>query len=374
MARDPMKTKFTDMFGLEYPIVAFTHCKDVAVAVSEAGGLGVLGELMRSPDEIAQDIQWMKDRLGSKPFGVDLVFPASVPPTVNMEDLEAQIPQEMRDFVAGIRQRHNIPETKPPAPGETRRGISSGGLLSQDASRRQLDAVLESRVPFIASGLGSPAFILDAAHERGIKIGGLIGKTRQARREIEAGVDVIIAQGYDAGGHTGEIGTFTLIPQVVAIAGDTPILLAGGVGTGRHLAAALCLGASGVWAGTLWLTTKESDMDILVKEKIIAATEEDTVRTRCLSGKPARILRTAWSDEWEAPGAPKPLPMPLHGIATSEITMAIHENRVESMLGSPAGQVIGAIHEMLPCREVIFDMVSEARDVLEGIMGEPVNA
>ncbi len=372
MARDPLRTKLCEMFGLEYPVAAFTHCKDVAVAVTNAGGLGVLGELTRTPEEIAQDIRWMRERVGNKPFGIDLVFPASVPATANMEDLEAQIPEEQRKFIQGIKERHNIPDPKREDGQGRNWGIARGGLFSQEAARRQLDVVLEERVPLLASGLGNPAFVIDAARERGMKLAGLIGKVRQARREIEAGVDVIIAQGYDAGGHTGEIGTFTLVPQVVAIAGDTPVLCGGGVGTGRHLAAALCLGAAGVWTGTLWLASRESDMDIVVKQKIIAATEEDTVRSRCLTGKPARQLKTQWTEEWEAPGAPAPLPMPLHGVATAEIMAAIHQYKIEPFMGTPAGQVVGAIHEMLPCREIVFEMVAEARDVLEGLMGETV--
>lgn len=373
MARDPIQTKLTEMMGLEYPIVAFTHCKDVAVAVSEAGGLGVLGQLTATPDEIAANVRWMRDRLGGKPFGVDLVFPASVPPSANLEDLSAQIPDEYRAFVNGIMERHSLPPPKSNAemPGF---GISRGGLFSQEAGRRQLDVVLEERVPFFASGLGNPAFVVEAAHERGIKVGGLIGKVRQARREVEAGVDVIVAQGYDAGGHTGEIGTFTLVPQVVAIAGDTPVLCGGGVGTGAHLAAALCLGAAGVWTGTIWLAVRESDTDMIVKEKIIAATEEDTTRSRSLTGKPARLLKTALTDEWEQPGALSPLPMPLQGVLTADLMISVHQNNYEPFMGSPAGQVIGTIHEMKPSREVIFDMVADARDILEGLMGEAVSA
>ncbi len=370
MSNDPLHTKFCDMFGLEYPLVAFTHCKDVVVAVTNAGGLGVMGEVGHTPQEIAADVKWIRERVGAKAFGVDLLFPASVPPSANMEDLNAQIPEEHRRFVQGIKERYNVPD---PKKDEMRRR-GGGGLLSQEHARRQLDVVLEERVPFLASGLGNPAFVIDAARERGIKIGGLVGRVRQARREIEAGVDVIIAQGYDAGGHTGEIGTFTLVPQVVAIAGDTPVLLAGGVGTGRHLAAALCLGAAGVWTGTIWLTARESDTDMMIKEKLLAATEEDTIRSRCMSGKPIRQLKTQWTEEWEAPGAPAALPMPLQGILTGDVLAAVSQYKIEPLLGSPAGQVVGTIHEMKPSREIVFDIVSEARDVLEGLMGETVTA
>jgi NAD(P)H-dependent flavin oxidoreductase YrpB (nitropropane dioxygenase family) len=371
VAQDPLHTKICDMFGIEFPIFAFSHCRDVVVAVTNAGGVGVLGELARTPDQIALDIAWIRERVGDKPFGIDLVFPASVPASANLEDLASHIPEEHRRFIQSLRERHNLPESSSRAQAsEIGFGTARGGLFSQEQGRRQLDVALSERVPLIASGLGSPAFAVEAAHANGIKIAGLIGRTRQARREIEAGVDVIIAQGYDAGGHTGEIGTFTLIPQVVAIAGNTPVLAAGGVGTGRHLAAALCLGASGVWSGTLWLASRESDTNMVVKEKILAATEDDTVRSRALTGKPARLLKTQWTAEWEAPGAPAPLPMPLQGILIADIMQSAQEAHFEPFMGSPAGQAIGTIHEIKPCREIVYDMVDEARDVFDGLVGE----
>lgn len=371
MAHDPLHTKICDMFGIEFPIFAFSHCRDVVVAVTNAGGVGVLGELAHTPDQIVQDIAWIRERVGDKPFGIDLVFPASVPASANLEDLAAHIPEEHRRFIQSLRERHNLPESSNRAQStEIGLGTARGGLLSQEHGRRQLDVVLEARVPLLASGLGSPAFVVEAAHARGIKVAGLIGRARQAQREFDAGVDVVIAQGYDAGGHTGEIGTFTLIPRVVAIAGKTPVLAAGGIGTGAHLAAALCLGAAGVWTGTLWLASRESDSSMVIKEKILAATEDDTVRSRALTGKPARQLKTQWTAEWEAPGAPAPLPMPLQGILIADIMQSAQESRFEPFMGSPAGQVVGAINAIKPCREIVYDMVDEARDVFEGLVGE----
>ncbi|MGD9891812.1 MAG: NAD(P)H-dependent flavin oxidoreductase [Dehalococcoidia bacterium] len=369
MARDPLHTKLCDMFGLEFPIVAFTHCKDVAVAVTNAGGLGILGEGGRSPDEIAADVKWIRDRVGSRPFGVDLLIPASVPQSGGRQDLAGQIPEDYQHFVRRIKEDNSIPDPKDP---DGRR--LTGAIQTQDYARKQLDVVLDERVPAFASALGNPAFMLEAAHARGMKVFGLIGKVRQARREIEAGVDVIVAQGTDAGGHTGPIGTFTLVPQVAAIAGDTPIVAAGGVGTGRHLAAALCLGAVGVWTGTIWLTARESDTDMVIKEKILAATEDDTTISRCMSGKPIRQLKTAWTEAWERPDAPTPLPMPLQGILAGPVLQAVTDYKIEPFMGSPAGQVIGTITELKPAREIVFDIVEEARDVLESVLGEPAEA
>ncbi len=365
MPRDPLHTRLCDMFGIEFPIVAFTHCKDVVVAVCNAGGLAVLGEGGHTPDEIHTDVKWIRDRIGSRPFGVDLLIPASVPPSGNREDLDAEIPAEHRRFVQRIKDEHHIPDPKPDS--VDRRGRVT---LTQEYARKQLDVVLEERVPIFASGLGNPAFALEAAHARGMKVFGLVGKVRQARREIEAGVDVIVAQGTDAGGHTGPIGTFSLVPQVAAIAGDTLVVAAGGVGTGRHLAAALCLGASGVWTGTIWLTCRESDTDMIVKEKILAATEDDTTLSRCMSGKPIRQLKTEWTAEWERPDAPTPLPMPLQGILVAPVLQAVSDYKIEPFMGSPAGQVIGTITAMKPARQIVLDMVEEAQEVLESLFGD----
>ena len=367
MVRDPLQTKITDMFGVDFPIFGFTHCKDVAAAVTNAGGIGVLGMLGAHPDRIAQEVAWLKDRCGNKPFGIDLVFPANVPEkTQSDEDLDAQIPAEHREFTQrwldqrGLKWEYRQPEFVNPE------GFR-GGLSSQEDARKQIDAVLQMAVPLVVAGLGSPAFFIEAAHANGMKVGGLVGKVRQARREIEAGIDMVMAQGYDGGGHTGEIGTFTLVPQVLDIAGDTPVMCAGGVGTGRHLAAALAMGAAGTWSGTLWLASRESDADIMVKEKILAATEEDTMRSKAWSGKPQRGLKVDWNMAWDEPGAPKPLPTPLQGRIAGPAQGALRQKHESNLAYSPAGQVVGAIHEMKSCRDIIYDIAEQARDLLDNV-------
>jgi NAD(P)H-dependent flavin oxidoreductase YrpB (nitropropane dioxygenase family) len=372
MARNPLHTKLCDMFGIEFPIFAFTHCKDVVAEVVNAGGMGILGELSHTADEIHADIQWLRERVGNKPFGIDLVFPASIPQH-DMPDVEVKsaVTPEHWQFVNKLMREHNLPELEPQS--DSRRSMPLG-LSSLDQARKQLEVLLDERVPLFAAGLGSPAFVLDAAHARGIKVAGLIGRTRQARREIEAGIDIVIAQGYDAGGHTGEIGTFSLVPAVVKIAGETPVLAAGGVGTGRHLAAALCLGAAGVWTGTIWLATRESNSDIRIKEKIVASTEDDTIRSRALTGKPARQLRNAWNLAWEAPDAPKPLPAPLQFVLSNPVLAAARQAGNDDFLSSPAGQAIGTVEAIKPSREVVLDIVGEALDVLEGVTGVPAEA
>ena len=359
MAKDPLHTKFCDMLGIEFPIVAFTHCKDVVVAVITAGGFAVLGEAMHTPDEISADIKWIRERIGAKPFGLDLVLPASVPPKDTLEQLLAKIPETHRKFAQSIKEKYNVPDPKAQV------ALHQWGGLNQEMARAQLDVILEERVPVFSSGLGSPAFIIKAAHERGIKIFGLIGKTRQAKREIEAGVDVIIAQGYDAAGHTGPIGTFSIVPEVVAIAGDVPVIAAGGVTTGRHLAAALCLGAAGVWTGTVWLASRESDSDMIVKEKLLAATADDTVYSKAISGMPMRILKCPWTEEWAKPGAPPVLSAPYQMLLSSDYIQGANDHRRGDLMTEAAGQGVAFVTSMKPARQIVFDMVDEALGAFE---------
>ncbi len=364
MAHDPLRTKLCDMLEIEFPIIAFTHCKDVAVSVINSGAFAVLGEAMHTRDEIAADIQWIRERIDGKPFGIDLVLPASVPPSDTLEQLIAKIPELQKEFAQQIKEKYDVPDPKGPI------ALHQWGGLNQDMARAQLEVLLDEEVPVICSGLGSPAFLLDAAHERGIKVFGLIGKTRQAKRQIEAGVDAVIAQGYDAAGHTGAMGTFSIVPEVVSIAGDTPIIAAGGVTTGRHLAAALCLGASGVWTGTLWLASRESDVDMIIKEKLLAASAEDTTYSRSISGMTMRTLKCPWTGEWATPEAPPVLPPPYQMLLSSDYIQGANDNRRADLMTEAAGQGVGFVTTMKPARQIVFDMVEEALTAFDAVTGE----
>lgn len=365
MPKNPLRTKLCDMLGIEFPVIAFTHCKDVAVAVINAGGFAVLGEAMHTPDEIAADIKWIRDRVDGKPFGIDLVLPASVPPAGSLDELSTEIPETHRKFARKIKEKYDVPDPRGPI------ALHQWGGLNQEMARAQLDVLLAERVPVIASGLGSPAFILDTAHELGIKVFGLVGKTRQAKRQVEAGVDAIIAQGYDAAGHTGSMGTFSIVPEVVSIAGDTPVIAAGGVTTGRHLAAALCLGASGVWTGTLWLASRESDVDMIIKEKLLAATAEDTSYSSSISGMTMRTLECPWTEEWAKPEAPRVLPAPYQMLLSADYLQAANDHRREDLMTEAAGQGVGFVTAMKPARQILFDIVEEALAAFEDISGAP---
>ncbi|MFP6625621.1 MAG: nitronate monooxygenase [Deltaproteobacteria bacterium] len=364
MARNPLRTKFCELMDVEFPILAFTHCKDVVVAVVNAGGFAVLGEAMHTPEHIEEDIRWIKNRVGDNPFGIDLVLPASAPPAGSVEELLANIPEEHKAYAQSIKERYDVPDPKV-APD-----LYQWGGLNQEMSRAQLDAVLENRPPVFVSGLGSPAFLIEAAHERDMKIFGLVGRARQAEREIAAGVDVIIAQGYDAAGHTGNVGTFSIVPEVCAVAGDTPVIAAGGVTTGRHLAAALCLGATGVWTGTMWLACRESDSDMIIKEKLLAATADDTVYSNTVSGFPMRVTKCPWTKEWAKPEAPRVLSSPYQMLLSADYIQGANDNRRADLMFEAAGQGVRFVTEMKPARQMVFDMVEEALIAFEDLTGE----
>lgn len=357
----PLHTQLCEKLGIEYPVVAFTHCKDVLVAVINAGGFAVLGEALHTPDQIAADIKWIRERIGGKPFGIDLVLPSAVPEEKTVSELLAMIPKEHRDFEQMVKRKYNVPDPKV-APD-----IHHWGGLDQKRAMDQMEVIFDERVPVFASGLGSPAFLLKRAHGLGMQVWGLIGKPRQAKRQIEAGVDVIIAQGYDAAGHTGNIGTFSIVPQVVDAARGTgvPVLAAGGVTTGRHLAAALALGADGVWTGSLWLASRESDVNMPLKERLIEAETEDTVYSNCISGYTMRTTRCPWHDEWQSDKAPEVLKAPLQMMLSSNYIQGSLDYERKDLMTEAAGQGIHYVKEMKPARRILYDIVEEAIDVFD---------
>ena len=363
---DPLHTKLCDQLDIEYPIVAFTHCKDVAVAVINAGGFAVLGEAMHEPEHIRADIKWIRERIGDKKFGIDLVLPASVPEEKTVEELMAMIPQEHRDFEQKIKAKYDVPDPKD-APD-----LHTWGGLDQSRALAQLEVVFEEKVPVFASGLGSPKFLLKRAHDQGMLVWGLVGTPRQAEKQIEAGVDAIIAQGYDAAGHTGQIGTLSIVPQVVdlAEAKGVPVIAAGGITTGRHLAASLALGADGVWTGSLWLASRESDVNLQLKEILLEAETTDAIYSNCISGFTMRTTKCPWHKEWMSPEAPKVLKAPLQMMLSSDYIQGSLDYHRKDLMTEAAGQGIHYITEMKPSRQILSDIVEECLDVFDRFAGE----
>ena len=369
-----MRTRVCDLFGIDLPIFAFSHCRDVVAAVSKAGGLGVLGALAFSPEQLEIELRWIDEHVGDRPYGVDVVMPASyagageLDPEHMAEELDHMIPERHRQFVERVLAQHHVP----PLPADEDKPV---GLLgwTHEGARPQVDIALAHPINLLVNALGPPPKdIVELAHEHGVKVAALVGSVQQAQRQVNQGVDMIVAQGHEAGGHTGEVATMVLVPEVVDAVAPVPVLAAGGIGSGRQIAAALALGAEGVWTGSIWLTTAESDMSPLVVDKLLHATSRDTVRSRIMTGKPARMLRTAWTDAWDAPESPGTLPMPLQYMLTAEAQRRIAKYQVAELTGMPVGQIVGTMNAVRPVRDVIYDLVEgfvEATEHLNALLG-----
>ena len=365
-----MRTEICQRLGIEYPIFAFTHCRDVVSAVSRAGGLGVLGAVGFSADQLRIELEWIDDHIGDKPYAVDMVIPqkyegiGEMDPVKLQEQLEAAIPQVHRDFAEQLLREHGVPEWS----GEEETRLL--GWTEATATPLVEESLKHEKVRLIANALGTPPKdIINAIHDSGRLVAALCGRVKQAIRHKEAGVDLIIAQGSEAGGHTGEVGSIVLWPQIVDAVAPTPVLAAGGIGNGRQMAAAMATGVEGVWTGSLWVAVEEADAEPAEKDAYYRAGCEDTVRSRAWTGKPARYLRNEWTDAWARDETPDPLGLPLQGLVTFD---ALRRTKRYAGVGdtqevafNPVGQVVGEIREERSCREVIFGLVSEYVDAME---------
>lgn len=350
----PLKTPLCDVLGIEVPIITAGMAEaagvDLAIAVSNAGGLGVMGCTMDSPEKLREKIRAVRQKC-DRPFGVDLLLPPNVSlEMVKNEDLLDQIPAAHREYREKLRKMFNIASL---AEGD-HHVLGTGAL-------EQLEVLFEEKVPVFVSGLGSPAFMMERARAQGMKVMGVVGNVKNARRVASAGVDAVIAQGSEGGGHTGLVGTFALLPQVVDAVAPMPVVAAGSVTDGRGLAAALVFGCQAVWVGTRFLASNEAAIPQWKKEAIVAATEESTVRSRSYTGKPARMIKNAWTEQWEKGGV-EPLPMPLQGALINPLLNAV-SNRPD-VQANAAGQGIGLIQDIKPAAEIVADMMRDAERAL----------
>ena len=353
-----------ERLGIENPIFGFAHDIEAVAAITNAGGYGVYGATRRFPHEIKEELAAIRKLVGDKAFGVDLVLPPGMPEHNSREAIEAEIPEEHKAFVEKLIDKFQVPTATQP-------GMRTRFIRSTEIEEEQIQAVLDSSVDMFACGIGAPAHVMKAAKARGKTTLALIGSPHHVQRAIDAGVEILVAQSYDAGAHTGPIGTYSLVPQIVDAAGDTPVLVAGGVATGRHIAAALAMGAQGVWMGTAWLLSKEHQghMHPVNTEKLMAAGSGDTVITRSESGKTFRQVRTGWSQAWEAEDAPAPLKMPYQDVLVGDLLGAIEEHDIEPLIHSGAGQSIGYFNEVKPVAEIMNALVNETIESLKNQSG-----
>ena len=366
-----MRTPICDTLGCDLPIFAFSHCRDVVVEVTKAGGFGVLGAATFSPEQLEAELRWIDQHTDGKPYGVDVIIPAKYDRRAESttEDLEKMIPQEHRAFMDKMLDDAGVPPLPPGERERIHREIIDGrGNMTPDGARRLLQVALKHpQVKMVVSALGSPPpDVVEDLRAHKVVIGAMCGKGEHAKRHVAAGVQVIIAQGTEAGGHTGEVATMVLVPQVVEACGDAvAVLAAGGIAKGSQIAAALALGAQGVWCGTIWLATRESELDPFEKEALFAARTEDAVRRRARTGKPVRMLKSTLSEAWEAPGAPAYLPTPLQGILYNESHARVVRAKRRDLYSFPAGQVVGMLNHETSVRDVMMQLQTEYLDAME---------
>jgi NAD(P)H-dependent flavin oxidoreductase YrpB (nitropropane dioxygenase family) len=368
-----MHTRLCDQLGIEFPIFAFTHCRDVVTAVSQAGGFGVLGAVGFTPEQLEIELQWIDEHVGDKPYGIDIVIPGKyegmdeLDPAKLEEQLQAAIPPQHRQFVQTLLADHGVPEVPPDEKLHELLG------WTQATATPQVEVSLKhEKVRLIANALGTPPVeVIRQIHDSGRLVAALCGRPRQALAHREAGVDIVIAQGTEGGGHTGGIGSLVLWPEVIGAVAPTPVLAAGGIGTGGQVAAALAMGAEGVWTGSIWLMVEEAEAPPPQLESYLDAECTDTVRSRSWTGKPCRMLRNDWTEAWERPDTPDPLGMPLQGMVTTEAMQRGYRyaKAAKDVMFNPVGQIVGQMNEQLPVRQVIYRLVEEYLEAVERLEG-----
>ena len=377
-----MKSPICERLGIEFPLIAFTHCRDVVVEVSKAGGMGVLGAAGYGPEQLEIELKWIDEHIDGKPYGLDLIVPTSMAnkdESATPEEIRAMVPDDYRNFAAGILARHNIDTGELYNIGPR----TGGGFLGEKGAANILDIAFSHPISMIVNALGvPPGYMLKLAKERGIPAGALVGSRHHAIKQAEAGVDMLIVSGTEAGGHCGEVSTMVLVPEVaeaVAQYPDVSILAAGGIVTGRQMAAAMAMGADGVWSGSVWLTTQEAETSPVIKEKLLSTGSSQTVRSRSRTGKYSRQVRSPWTDAWESEDAPEPLPMPLQSLVSEPALGKVTKLAEGGHQGARqlatywVGQGVGMMNQSLSTRQVVYDFMEDflaAHERLKGFVDE----
>lgn len=366
-----MRTKICERLGCEVPIFAFSHCRDVVVEVTKAGGFGVLGAATFSPEQLEAELRWIDEHVAGRPYGVDVLIPTTYDAAAEAAagDLEKLIPAEHKAFMEKILADEGVPPLPPDELARVRKELVDGrGAMTPEGARALVRTSLKHpQVKMVVSALGAPpADVVAELRSRGVVVGALCGKASHAVRQKQAGVEVIIAQGTEAGGHTGDIATLVLVPQVVEVCGgEVPVLAAGGITRGSQIAAALALGAEGVWCGTIWLGTKESELDPFEKEAVFETKAENAVRRKARTGKTVRMIKSKLSEAWEKPGAPPYLPTPLQGVLYNEAHARVVRARRKDLYSFPVGQSVGDVNSETTVRDVMYRLQMEYVEAME---------
>jgi NAD(P)H-dependent flavin oxidoreductase YrpB (nitropropane dioxygenase family) len=371
-----MNSELCRKFGIEFPLFAFSHCRDVVAEVSKTGGLGVLGAVQHTPEQLEVDLKWIDDHVEGKPYGIDLLIPNKMAhkdeSQLTTADLEAEIPAEHRAYVEKLLEAHGI-DTSDLWSGQY--GSDYTNNMREGGASELLDVAFAHPIALFVNGLGvPPASIIERCRGKGILVGALTGAREHALKHAAAGVDILVVSGTEAGGHCGEISTMVVVPDVIEAVKEYPdvnVLAAGGIATGRQMAACMAMGADGVWCGSVWLTTAEAETAPTVKEKMLAAGPRQTVRSRSRTGKPTRQLQSAWTDAWSGEGTPDPLPMPLQGLLSrpvmdkiDKLTAGGHEG-AKQLATYYVGQAVGLMNSEQSVRSVVYDFMEDYAAAVE---------
>tara|TARA_B100001146_G_scaffold46896_1_gene40429 strand:+ start:687 stop:1826 length:1140 start_codon:yes stop_codon:yes gene_type:complete len=375
-----MNSRICELLDIEFPLVAFTHCRDVVVAVSKAGGCGVLGAVGMSPDQLETELKWIDEHIDGKPYGVDVLIPNKMvgkDEKFDAEKLAKMIPQEYADFRADVLENNDIEASELRTIDTAGSGFAAN--TQSGGAKALLDVAFKHPISLIANALGVPPdWMLQMGKDNDVKVAALLGTAQHAINQVKAGVDILVVSGTEAGGHCGSVPTMILIPEVyeaIQPYGDVPILAAGGIVTGKQMAAAMTMGASGAWCGSVWLTTIESEVDPVIKEKMIAANSNQTVRSRSRTGKHSRQLQSTWTDAWESEKAPEPLPMPLQPMVAEPALQKVNKLAASGHAGAQdlatywVGQGVGLMNQSISASDVVQDFKEDFIEAYERLTG-----
>jgi NAD(P)H-dependent flavin oxidoreductase YrpB (nitropropane dioxygenase family) len=369
-----MKSPVCDMLGVEFPLFAFSHCRDVVAAVSRAGGFGVLGATTHTPETIEQELKWIDDHVDGKPYGLDVLIPDNISTSgeknVTWNSLETRISAEHRAFTRNLLNKHGIELTTTRVPDNQPQPFDAGLALEV------LEASFRHPIRLIANALGvPPKAMIEMGRKHDVPVAALVGAKEHALRQVAAGVDILVVQGTEAGGHCGEVSTMVLVPEVIKAIReirDVPVLAAGGIMTGRQMAACMAMGAAGVWTGSVWLATVESETSEIFREKMIAASSREAVRSKSRTGKPARQLRSVWTDAWDRdPASPGALPMPLQSIISRDAFDSIDRSalagntKARELVSYFVGQGVGLIDSVKSAGTVVQEFKQDFAEAVE---------